>query len=67
MAISFTMTRAEAISVQERFFQLMKANGYDEEDSADKVLGIVVTWGFRRKAIPILALCTLASTSPLPI
>jgi hypothetical protein len=39
------MTWAEAISVRERSFQLMKANGYDEEDYADKVLGILVTWG----------------------
>jgi hypothetical protein len=36
---SFTMTRAEAISVQERFFQLMKVKGYDAENYADKVLG----------------------------
>jgi hypothetical protein len=46
------MTRAEAISVRERFFQLMKANGYDEEDYADKVLGILVTWRLPQEGDP---------------
>jgi hypothetical protein len=34
---SFTMTWAEVIGVQERFFQLMKVKGYDAENYADKV------------------------------
>jgi hypothetical protein len=46
------MTRAEAISVRKRFFQLMKANGYDEEDYADKVLGILVTWRLPQEGDP---------------
>jgi hypothetical protein len=49
---SFTLTRAEAISVEERFFQLMKANGYDAEDYADKVLGFLVTWGLPQEGDP---------------